>query len=52
MTKQQETERVLAMYDALPAEKKAQFDLMVNTVLNMLFVLFETSKTEKENDRA
>lgn len=43
MTKQQEIERVLAMYDALPEKKKAQFELMVNTVLNMLLVLFETS---------
>ena len=43
MKKQQARERVLQMYDALPAEKKEQFDLMVQMVLGMLVTFLEIS---------
>ena len=43
MEKQQARERVLQMYDALPAQKKEEFDLMVQMVLSMLVTFFEIS---------
>lgn len=44
MEKQQQArERVLQMYDALPAEKKEQFDLMVETAFSILVAFLEIS---------